>query len=62
MYINSVRTTQDTHTVSATEPNRLVMFTEIIAVYCENHMEHMNTLSGQNDEISGVLSKKKKKS
>jgi hypothetical protein len=25
-----------------------MLFTEIIAVYCENHMEHINTLCGQN--------------
>jgi hypothetical protein len=45
-YKNSVRTSQETHYVSATKPNRLMLFREIIAVYCENHMEHMNTLHG----------------
>jgi translation initiation factor IF-1 len=25
-----------------------MLFREIIAVYCENHMEHINTLCGQN--------------
>jgi hypothetical protein len=30
-------------------------FRETIAVYCENHMEHMNTLCGQNAEFSSYL-------
>jgi hypothetical protein len=42
----SVRTSQETHYVSATEPNRLMLFGETAAVYCENHAEHMNTLCG----------------
>jgi hypothetical protein len=28
-----------------------MLFREIIAVYCENHTEHVNTLCGQNEEI-----------
>jgi hypothetical protein len=44
MYKNSVRTSQETHYVSATKPNRLMLFGETVAVYCENHMEHTNTL------------------
>jgi hypothetical protein len=43
-YKNSVRTSQETHYVSATKTNRLMLFGEIIAVYCENHTEHINTL------------------
>jgi hypothetical protein len=39
------------HYVSATKPNRLMLFREIIAVYCENHTEHINTLCGQNAVI-----------
>jgi hypothetical protein len=46
--INSVRTSQETHYVTATKPNRLMPFKETVAVYCENHMEHINTLCGQN--------------
>jgi hypothetical protein len=38
--INSVRTSQETHYVSATKPNRLMLFRETVAVYCENHTEH----------------------
>jgi hypothetical protein len=40
-----------THYVSATKPNRLMLFREIIAVYCENHTEHTTTLCGQNAEF-----------
>jgi hypothetical protein len=50
-YTNPVRTSQETHCISATEPNRLMLFRETVAVYCENHMEHTNTLCGQNAEI-----------
>jgi hypothetical protein len=52
---SSVRTSQETHYVSATKPNRLILFKEIIAVYCENHTEHINTLCGQNAEFSYYL-------
>jgi hypothetical protein len=44
----SVCTSQETHYVSAAEPNRLMLFGETVAVYCENHTEHINTLCGQN--------------
>jgi hypothetical protein len=47
-----VRTSQETHYVSITKPNRLMLFREIIVVYCENHMEHINTLCGQNAEFT----------
>jgi hypothetical protein len=45
-YTNTVCTSQETHYVSATEPNRLMLFGETVAVYCENHTEHTNTLCG----------------
>jgi hypothetical protein len=45
---NSVRTSQETHYVSATNTHRLMLFRETVAVYCENHTEHINTLYGQN--------------
>jgi hypothetical protein len=48
---SSVRTSQETHYVSATKTNRLMLFREIIAVYCENHTEHTNALCGQNGRI-----------
>jgi hypothetical protein len=38
-HTDTVRTSQETHYVSATEPNRLMLFGETIAVYCENHTE-----------------------
>jgi hypothetical protein len=48
LFKNSVRTSQETHYVSVTEPNKLMLFRETVAVYCENHTEHINTLCGQN--------------
>jgi hypothetical protein len=36
------------HVVSATEPNRLMLFGETVDVYCENCTEHTDTLCGQN--------------
>jgi hypothetical protein len=41
---NSARPTQETHCVSATKPNRLMLSRETVDVYCENHMEHTDTL------------------
>jgi predicted Zn-dependent protease with MMP-like domain len=35
------------HYVSATKPNRLMLFRKTVTVYCENHTEHTNTLCGQ---------------
>jgi hypothetical protein len=46
--MNSVRTSQETHYVSATKHSRLTLFRETVAVYCENHTEHTNTFCGQN--------------
>jgi hypothetical protein len=46
MYKNSVRTSQETCYVSATKPNRLMLFGETVAVYCENYTEHADTLCG----------------
>jgi hypothetical protein len=34
----------ETHYVFATETNRLILLSEIIAVYWENHTEHIDTL------------------
>jgi hypothetical protein len=41
IYKNSDRTSQKTHFVSATKTSK---FRERIAVYCENHTKHTNTL------------------
>jgi hypothetical protein len=35
IYKNSVRTSQETHYVSSTKSNRLMLFRETVAVYCE---------------------------
>jgi hypothetical protein len=43
-HTDTVRTSQETHYVSATEPNRLMQFGETVAVYCENHTEHTDTV------------------
>jgi hypothetical protein len=43
------------HYVTTTKPNRLMLFRETVAVYCENHTEHINTLCGQNTEFSAYL-------
>jgi hypothetical protein len=42
------------HNVSATKPNRLMLFRKIVGVYCENHTEHINTLCGQEAEFVGA--------
>jgi hypothetical protein len=38
---------QETHYVSATEPNLLMLFRETVAVYCDNHTGHTDTLCGR---------------
>jgi hypothetical protein len=43
-HTDAVRKSQETHFVSATEPNRLMLFGETVAVYCENHTEHTDTV------------------
>jgi hypothetical protein len=40
----AVRTSQETHHVSATEPNWLMLCGETVAVCCENRTEHTDTL------------------
>jgi hypothetical protein len=49
--MSPVRTSQETHHISATKPNRLMLFGETVAAYCETHMEHINTFCGQNVEF-----------
>jgi hypothetical protein len=44
IFVNPVRTSQDTHYISATKTNRLMLFGETVAVYWENRREHTNTL------------------
>jgi hypothetical protein len=50
LYKNSVRTSQETRHVSPTKTNRLMLFRETVAVCCENHMEHTDTLCALNEE------------
>jgi hypothetical protein len=45
MHSNSVRTSQETHYVSATKPNRLMLFRETVAVYCEKHTAKLGSQS-----------------
>jgi hypothetical protein len=49
--LKSSRTSQETHFGTAAERNRLMPFGETVAVYCENHTEHIDTLCGQNAEF-----------
>jgi hypothetical protein len=55
IYKTVVRTSQETHHVSATETNRLMLFGETVAVYCENHTEHTNTLCEYNVQLLLML-------
>jgi hypothetical protein len=47
VYKHSVCTTQETHHVSATEPNRLMLFGERVAVRYESRTVHTGTLFGE---------------
>jgi hypothetical protein len=40
-----------THYVSARKTNRLIVYRETVAVYCEDHTKHTNTLCRQNAEF-----------
>jgi hypothetical protein len=51
IYTNPVRTSQGTHYVSSTKPSRLMLFRETVAVYCQNHTEHTDTMYGKNAEF-----------
>jgi hypothetical protein len=46
------------HYVSATKPNRLMLFRETVAVYCENHTEHTDTLWAEYIAIQSVPHRK----
>jgi hypothetical protein len=43
-HTDTARTSQETHHVSATEPNRLMLCGETVAVCCENRTEHTDTV------------------
>jgi hypothetical protein len=44
IFKNSVLTAKETSRFTITKINRLTLFKEIFAVYCENHTKHTNTL------------------
>jgi hypothetical protein len=46
-YKNFVRTSHETHYISATKSNLLILFEETVAVYCKNHTEYADTLCEQ---------------
>jgi hypothetical protein len=49
--LNTLKTSQETHCISATKTDWLLMlFRETVSVYCEN-TKHTNTLWGQNAEF-----------
>jgi hypothetical protein len=50
-HTDTVRTSQETHYVSATETSRLMLFTKTVAVYYENHTEHTNILSKSKSKL-----------
>jgi hypothetical protein len=50
-HTDTVRTSRETHYVSATETSRLMLFRETVAVYCENHTEHADTMCGQKADV-----------
>jgi hypothetical protein len=53
-YVNSVRTSQETHYVSTTKPNRLMLFGETFAVYCKDHTRsHHNEYTRNNRRTVG---------
>jgi hypothetical protein len=54
LYKNSVLISQETQYVSATKPNRLMLFRETVAVYCEIHTEHTNALCWKNSQFCYV--------
>jgi hypothetical protein len=43
-HTDTVCTSQETHHVSATDTNRLMLFGETVAVYCGKHTEHTDTV------------------
>jgi hypothetical protein len=51
IYKNPVRTSQETPHVSATKSSLLMLFGETVAVYCENHAEHTNTLPNKKHSV-----------
>jgi hypothetical protein len=59
-FFRPVRISQETHYVYATKHNRLMLFRETVAVFCEIHTEHTNTLCEYNVEFCDVKAGGKK--
>jgi hypothetical protein len=51
----AVRTSQETHHMSATQPNRLMLCGETVAVCCENRTEHTDTVVPHRKHITSPL-------
>jgi hypothetical protein len=51
IFNNSVRTAKKTQHFAITKINWLMLFKEIIAIYSDNHMEPINTISVENVEL-----------
>ena len=49
-----VHTAQYTHSFSVIKTSQLMLYREIITVCSEIHTKHINTLCGQNVELSNV--------
>ena len=47
----SVRTAQQTHSVSVIQTSQLMLYTEIIAVCSQIHTKHINAFYGQNVQL-----------
>jgi hypothetical protein len=54
IYKNLFHTSEEKHSISTVYTNRLKRFREIITVYCENRMKHINTLCEDNAEFFGI--------
>jgi hypothetical protein len=54
IYKNSVCTSQETHRFSASNTSQLMLFREMVAVYCENQMKYTNTVFRENPELRYV--------
>jgi hypothetical protein len=56
MIYNPTPTSEKTQLMSFTETNQLILFREIIAVYCENYTKHINALYKKTSENISVKS------
>jgi hypothetical protein len=54
LYLNVQLIPRSKHSVSVTQTSHLMLYREIIAVFSQIHIEHINTLCGQNVELLNV--------